>query len=431
MKDNEIAALVNQLRDIAIQCKHAGQLRAQIAKVVVPPLQLGQAYQRDFEKAVRWVKFHAETFPELATMSPEGAISHLVVELAARHEKFADDATQVDIEAAERRAALYEDDPRQDIKTDVMNAFYAGIAHARASEAEIRAKIARELRSSAFLHCDVNKEHVLLAIEHGADWGKHLPEDDPLRRDAAARNSFLGKWSEVIKGLPMDGEPECNGSHDYGRIAEGEPECTTCTGEATPSPRVEWDKFPAWLIDHCEGETITEEFLQRALADMLKAHPPAASKRGNCGYGDCDADATVDSGGTQPWGDPVRVPCPECNDEGYHFRGSGEDSECGTCTDKQPDDRQQLELINRCDPSWLILHLKENTSFDAALLEKVFALAKERAAAMLLKVGDSSFEGWFSTYNPAGKGDKQRARDAYAAGMEDPRVTVSKEPGNA
>lgn len=48
------------------------------------------AYQRDWEKVVRWVKVQSETFPELASMSPEGAISWLVVELAARHEKFAE-----------------------------------------------------------------------------------------------------------------------------------------------------------------------------------------------------------------------------------------------------------------------------------------------------------------------------------------------------
>lgn len=43
----------------------------------------------------------------------------------------------------------------------------------------------------------------------------------------------------------------------------------------------------------------------------------------------------------------------------------------------------------------------------------------------LLHVGESSFEGWFSDYNPAGKGDKQRMRDAYAAGMGDPLVTYA------
>lgn len=35
-------------------------------------------------------------------------------------------------------------------------------------------------------------------------------------------------------------------------------------------------------------------------------------------------------------------------------------------------------------------------------------------------VGNSSFESWYADYDPSGKGDKQRARDAYAAGMGDP-----------
>lgn len=34
---------------------------------------------------------------------------------------------------------------------------------------------------------------------------------------------------------------------------------------------IPWDRFPAWLIDHCEGDTITEEGLQHALAAMLAA----------------------------------------------------------------------------------------------------------------------------------------------------------------
>lgn len=45
-----------------------------------------------------------------------------------------------------------------------------------------------------------------------------------------------------------------------------------------------------------------------------------------------------------------------------------------------------------------------------------------------LHVGDSAFESWFSDYDPAGKGDKQRARDAYAAGMGDPLVTAAPAP---
>ncbi|WP_343656371.1 hypothetical protein [Cupriavidus sp.] len=30
-----------------------------------------------------------------------------------------------------------------------------------------------------------------------------------------------------------------------------------------------WERFAAWLLDHCEGQTITEEFLQEQMAEML------------------------------------------------------------------------------------------------------------------------------------------------------------------
>jgi len=42
-----------------------------------------------------------------------------------------------------------------------------------------------------------------------------------------------------------------------------------------------------------------------------------------------------------------------------------------------------------------------------------------------LHIGDSAFESWYSTYSPVHKSDKQRARDAYAAGMGDPLVTAA------
>ena len=46
-----------------------------------------------------------------------------------------------------------------------------------------------------------------------------------------------------------------------------------------------------------------------------------------------------------------------------------------------------------------------------------------------LSVGESSFESWFESYNPANKGDKQRSRDAYAAGMGDPLVAPAPAQG--
>jgi len=42
-----------------------------------------------------------------------------------------------------------------------------------------------------------------------------------------------------------------------------------------------------------------------------------------------------------------------------------------------------------------------------------------------LHIGDSAFESWYSSYKPTHKGDKQRARDAYAAGMGDPLVMAA------
>jgi hypothetical protein len=50
-------------------------------------------------------------------------------------------------------------------------------------------------------------------------------------------------------------------------------------GEAQRS--VAWENFPAYLIDHCEGDTISEEGLQRALSRMLadpKYAAPQASE---------------------------------------------------------------------------------------------------------------------------------------------------------
>lgn len=42
-----------------------------------------------------------------------------------------------------------------------------------------------------------------------------------------------------------------------------------------------------------------------------------------------------------------------------------------------------------------------------------------------LSVGNSSFEDWYQAHEKACTGDKQLARDAYAAGMGDPLVTYA------
>lgn len=45
--------------------------------------------------------------------------------------------------------------------------------------------------------------------------------------------------------------------------------------------------------------------------------------------------------------------------------------------------REQLELIERSDPSFVLRHLRERTAFDVSVVERMFELAKERARALL------------------------------------------------
>lgn len=48
-----------------------------------------------------------------------------------------------------------------------------------------------------------------------------------------------------------------------------------------------------------------------------------------------------------------------------------------------PAQREQMELIARGNPAFIVMHLKERTNFDAALVQKMFELAKERAQDLL------------------------------------------------
>ena len=55
-------------------------------------------------------------------------------------------------------------------------------------------------------------------------------------------------------------------------------------------------------------------------------------------------------------------------------------------------------------------------------------MAQQPAPSAAAHVGDSLFESWFSEYNPAHRGTKQQMRDAYAAGMGDPKAQPSPTP---
>lgn len=50
-------------------------------------------------------------------------------------------------------------------------------------------------------------------------------------------------------------------------------------------------------------------------------------------------------------------------------------------------DVERLKLIARSDPSFLIVHIKQNTAFDGELLEQVLALGKLKAREKLEEIG--------------------------------------------
>lgn len=54
----------------------------------------------------------------------------------------------------------------------------------------------------------------------------------------------------------------------------------------------------------------------------VKSHVAAMS---GCGYEDCDG-GTIDSGGSQPWGEAIRVPCPNCASD-----AKKDDGACAVC----------------------------------------------------------------------------------------------------
>lgn len=89
----------------------------------------------------------------------------------------------------------------------------------------------------------------------------------------------------------------------------------------------------------------------------------------------------------------------------------------------------ELEAFATEEQFLLFCDVDEFTQIARAVLAKWGAPAQPaptyKDSTPELHVGDSAFESWYSAYSPAHKGDKQRARDAYAAGMGDPLATAA------
>ncbi|TBR76773.1 MAG: hypothetical protein EPN64_05995 [Burkholderiaceae bacterium] len=79
-----------------------------------------------------------------------------------------------------------------------------------------------------------------------------------------------------------------------------------------------------------------------------------------------------------------------------------------------------LQTINEADLQRLAEELSSVYQAERSAMQPAYSDCTPE-----LHVGDSAFEGWYSSYSQAHKSDKQLARDAYAAGMGDPLVTAA------
>ncbi|MDW3683898.1 hypothetical protein RA280_19550 [Cupriavidus sp. CV2] len=102
--------------------------------------------------------------------------------------------------------------------------------------------------------------------------GTYDEEGEPMWTTGSTVRDILRDAKAALEAHPAQSAP----------LNEGGGEDDDEDGEMVGDQRlIAWDKFPGWLIDHCEGETITEEGLQIALADMLKVHPAQINEGGS------------------------------------------------------------------------------------------------------------------------------------------------------
>ncbi|MBC8737038.1 hypothetical protein F6X40_09475 [Paraburkholderia sp. UCT31] len=129
--------------------------------------------------------------------------------------------------------------------------------------------------------------------------------DDSERRKMAISQTYHDAMRAVLDAYDREGQPACVGEPYAPRFdeeafqrltANGEVawadvedpaqwvrdlragDESSCSGLPADAPERQapmsltcvWENFPGYLIDHCEGEVISEEFLQHALAAMLK-----------------------------------------------------------------------------------------------------------------------------------------------------------------
>lgn len=102
----------------------------------------------------------------------------------------------------------------------------------------------------------------------------------PAFADGLLHSTVLHKLWEESEPTAQRGQPGAL-AWQLGVFAGKVAQAAAAPAQAVPSGMwTIWEALPGYLIDHCEGETITEEMLQRALEAMLKdpqySMPPVA-----------------------------------------------------------------------------------------------------------------------------------------------------------
>jgi hypothetical protein len=160
------------------------------------------------------------------------------------------------------------------------------------------AKLIRELLSAAPLVAVTDNDHAFKNFHRNlCERFGYSHDDIDWKRDQVSLIEFIATQvspqaekrnaRQDIETAWRCGYYDAGYTHDSAYADEKASKCADeILADAPQSPvepltdGVRWDLFPGWLIDHCEGDIISEEGLQFALADMLRhdSVTPTASK---------------------------------------------------------------------------------------------------------------------------------------------------------
>ena len=168
------------------------------------------------------------------------------------------------IDAAEKHAANYEGDPRQDIKTDVLNAFYAGAKWA--GTAGVRESYLDSVYDLLDIAKDCRTPDILLErvldLKRKATSG--VEPSDPLDRAKAIRERVAELEAERDQLIA-----EHSAILGSGTVDESDIEWARNAGVTSAAPADEWDEFAQHIKEAPSLEAMVE--VMRLKLDELNA----------------------------------------------------------------------------------------------------------------------------------------------------------------